>query len=110
MRLCERINDNEQCRREAKWNPVLLVYAPAKLGNHTPAQITIGVAVCSGCKDATVLEDVMTDEGWSRICKKFKSEGKVEPDLSRTQLSWAALRRLDGELASGSAYPVPRLQ
>lgn len=43
-------------------------------------RIKFNLWVCDGCRGTTVIEEVVDDPGWIRICKSVRKQGKATPD------------------------------
>lgn len=85
----------EGCGKRGKYNPVLRL-RPPKLANETRfMELPIKMNLCKAHKEATKLEDLVTDEEWARLLQRFRAMGKTEPERTRTELNF---KRIKGSL------------
>ena len=80
--------DQTGCPHEAKWMPVLLIYADKSHGEHPPARATIGLHVCEWHKATMSLEHFMDDRGWQMVVSNMKKAGYAAPVRERTKLTY----------------------
>lgn len=71
----------------AVWYPVVRVFAKG-FRYAPPMQMLMSMALCEMCSRVIQIDDLLTHEGWTRICAVLKATGKAEPDRERTQLNW----------------------
>lgn len=104
MKLCNR----QGCNREARWSPVLLLYAPRKYGAHPPIQSHMTMGVCDVHRAGIQLADLMDDAGWVKITAAVAASGRAVPDRSRTQLAWETCARSEEAFAKLPRPPQPQ--
>jgi len=74
--------------QDAPWSPILLLYAPARYGEHPPIQSQLSLKICDTHKESLKPEDLICDAGWIQIEQAVASRGKAKPDRSRTRIDW----------------------
>lgn len=84
---CDRVG----CSGEGRWLPVLMVRAPYRARNSTPAPCILSLAICDVHKETGSVDDFLSDGGWTQIVEGFATLGKVPPARERTTLEWRAL-------------------
>lgn len=82
--------DRSDCAREARWTVCLRFRPPRRLGN-VPATATLALSVCDACRERVRLEDLVSDEAWTTVCRAFALAGRVPPARDRTELFFVPL-------------------
>lgn len=76
------------CPEAGAWIPVLVLSA----GYGAPARGAIGaLVVCQAHRDATTVDELMTDAGWAQIVDAFLAIGRAAPIRKLTKLDWEAV-------------------
>lgn len=73
------------CKGEARWYPVLLLFAAP---NTTPARSIFGVPHCDVCHHVSNLDNIVTDEGWRAISTVFRRLNRGQPRRELIELEW----------------------
>lgn len=81
---CNRVG----CDRDAEYRVGLKVFP--RQGN-IPAEGWTGLLVCDQCRGLVKVEEIVTDEMWSRLTSSFGRLAKAAPSRERTQLQFQAL-------------------
>lgn len=80
------------CQHEAKWYPVLLLYADRKrYPACAPARSLFGIPTCDEHRAARTPENLVTDEGWRMISTAFSALGKVVPDREAIEVEFTEI-------------------
>jgi hypothetical protein len=79
------ICDEVGCLKTARYIPILLLFAP--LGDE-PAEAQMEMGFCTEHKADVKVEDLVTDEGWTKLCEMFKLNGILPPARERTEVKW----------------------
>jgi hypothetical protein len=91
--------DRTGCSRDAFWAPVLRVFAPERYGD-VHVDVMVDLALCDACKEEISIEDVLSDDGWSKIVGTFVSRGMVRPKRDRTVMIFVPLERSTSAFAT----------
>lgn len=86
--LCHRVG----CDHVAAWTVgarCWAVGAPRRDDNYLELQF--GVQVCGECRAKLKIRDVVTKEGWRRITRAIRAQGKMKPARSSLQLVFTAI-------------------
>ena len=76
------------CPEAGTWIPVLVLSA----GYGAPARGAIGaLAVCQAHRDATTVDELVTDAGWAQIVSAFLVIGRAAPIRTLTKLDWQSV-------------------
>jgi len=79
----------ENCSNEASWQPVLEMRS-AKKGPVTTVKLT-QLVYCDTHKAASTLASFLSDEGFVKIAKFMRENGKKAPAQRNTTLTWSKL-------------------
>lgn len=76
--------------QEPTWCPVLVVHAPVALRNerYKPIRARLSLRLCEACKEASKLNDFLSNTGWERIVFSVQKAGKVTPQRDLTELEF----------------------
>lgn len=80
--------DKSNCTNDARYHPVLLLYAPRKYNLNQPIKSILSLEICQDCMEKAILDDFISNEGWIQICEMIDKAGKILPDRSRSQLAF----------------------
>lgn len=75
----------EPCPGTGVWRPMLLL---KQKDTGTDLEATLDVDLCEAHKDITQLEDVLSPEGWDRIQKFLRENGKGDFVKRSAALRW----------------------
>jgi len=82
----------ENCTADARWLPVLLLYAPRwKYPNAEPARGCCALPVCDEHRELLTVDHLVTDDGWDFIIRGFQAAGKILPDRKLTRIEFIRL-------------------
>lgn len=94
-RQCDSAPAGVRCTRAAELQVGFEVFALVDTSVGAPARLML--FVCRPCGAETVLEDVISDEGWAQVVAMLVANGKAEPDRALTKLrlfdEWVILGR-----------------
>lgn len=76
------------CNNRAGWQAGFKLFAAT---SDVPAIVELGLYVCTEHKEKMKVSDLVTDEGWDRLCESFSGAGKTLPVRSRTALHWKGI-------------------
>lgn len=77
--------DSADCKGDARWYPVLLLFAAP---GTSPARSIFGVPHCDVCRHISNLENMVTDQGWKVISAIFAKLNKEVPRRELVELEW----------------------
>ena len=56
-----------------------------------PAKLEIKLGLCDSCKPKLTVADILDDEGWREIERKFRGLRKKVPKRKLTKICWESL-------------------
>ena len=80
---------NENCTHEARWRPVLEMRS-AKKGPITTVKLS-QLVYCEDHKATSTLATFLSNEGFTKIAKFMRENGKKAPAQRNTTLTWEEL-------------------
>jgi hypothetical protein len=91
------------CCAKEQWQVVLRVQASR---NHDVVCVVTPFTVCSGHKRLVKLSVILHNGGWARVQAAVVRQGKKEPRLRHTELSFERITDLEVK-RGGQTYPRP---
>ncbi len=85
--------DRTDHTKEAKYNPILLLWPPLKNYDQGPTEIFIGMECCETCKNTVRPEDFINDEIWQKIVAFHVYNKKLPPERSTAGITWKPLEK-----------------
>lgn len=87
---CQKLEaDGSQCKREAKWKPILMVRPWVGC---EPATVELNLSICDFHKGQSVPESFLPDDRWERVVDLFVKAKKAIPVRELTVLDWRRIQ------------------
>ena len=95
----------ENCEKDGHWRPVFEL-RPSKKGPITPSVLT-QLVLCDDHKASSTLADFLSSEGFTKIVKFMRENGKVAPVQRNTTLTWEKLSKAKLETVTPMVLTTP---
>lgn len=82
----------KDCESVALWHPVILVWGVSQsIHKDEPTRVRLQANICAIHKTRMVIDDLVSEHGFSKISKVFKIFGRGKPDRDTMKLDWISI-------------------